>query len=384
MSIELLDTSNEDVVVDVGIVDDTPFTIAVWVNMIDVSGFQAIWCGSGSGSNHQHCLAVNGTDVEARSRGGSSFVTAVATGTVVVDTWHHIAASWETATLRNAYFDGGGKGSDTGDDSDPNALANYGFGSLTDSSRSSHMNGRVAHGAAWNAVLTDAEIAVLATGVSPLKVRPQSLVAYHPMHNFTSNPVDLIGGNDLDTASGTPTSSALAPAIFMPSAQILQFPPVAVGTSAALSGTSSDGLTEAELVTGGETIIITLNNDTWAPAGTGPIGSTADTQALIDGMDAADSQANGWNAEIRDKEVTTAVVRTSDTVATITLTASALYDITTNEVITLTINAATLVTSGIDVTATPTIGTIADVAGRIMGSLIGPSGLIGYGGGLLR
>lgn len=167
-----------------------------------------------------------------------------------------------------------------------------------------------------------------------------------------------------------------------PQRNILSFR--AIGTSAALTGTSSDGLTEAELVTGGETIIITINNDTWAAAGTGPIGSTADTQALIDGMDAADGQANGWNAEIRDKEVTTAVVRTSNTVATITLTASASYDITTNETITLTIPAATLVTSGIDVTATPTIGTIADAAGHIMGSLIGPGGLIGYAGGLIR
>jgi len=136
----------------------------------------------------------------------------------------------------------------------------------------------------------------------------------------------------------------------------------AAAASAVITGTASSGLLEAELVSGGQTIIITLANDTWAAAGTGPIGSTADTQALIDGLDAASSPALGWNDEIRDKEVTTAVVRTSDTIATITLTASALYSIAdlATETVTLTIPAATLVTSAIDVTATPTFDVAAD------------------------
>jgi len=139
---------------------------------------------------------------------------------------------------------------------------------------------------------------------------------------------------------------------------------VSSGVSAALTGTAiAGGVIEAELVAGGETIIITLTGDTWAAAGTGPIGSTADTQALIDGLDSAQSESTGWNAEIRDKEVTTAVVRTSDTVATITLTASAAYDITADETITLTIPAAVLVTSGSDVEADATFAVTAAAGG---------------------
>ena len=136
----------------------------------------------------------------------------------------------------------------------------------------------------------------------------------------------------------------------------------AAAATATITGTASSGLLEAELVAGGQTVIITLTNDTWAAAGTGPIGSTADTQALIDGLDAASSPALGWNDEIRDKEVTTAVARTSNTVATITLTASPLYSIDDllTETITLTIPAATLITSVIDVTATPTFDVTAD------------------------
>jgi len=167
--------------------------------------------------------------------------------------------------------------------------------------------------------------------------------------------------------------------VFAPRTQIIPID-VATGATAVLTGTSEDGLTESEITTGGETIIITLTGDTWKAAGTGPIGSTADTQAIIDGLDAADSQATGWNAEVRDKEVTTAVVRTSSTIATITLTASGSYDITTNETITCTVPTAALVTGAAEITATPTIGTIADVAGRIMSSLAYRGGLAGMGG----
>ena len=77
-------------------------------------------------------------------------------------------------------------------------------------------------------------------------------------------------------------------------------------------------------------------------------------QAIIDGFDAATSPALGWNDEVRDKEVVSAVVRTSDTVVTVTLTAASAYDISSNETITVTIPAAALTTSGDPITADET------------------------------
>lgn len=149
-----------------------------------------------------------------------------------------------------------------------------------------------------------------------------------------------------------------------PQRNILSFR--AIGTSAVLTGTIiAGGVTEAEIAAGGETLIITLNNDTWSPAGTGPIGSTADTQELIDGHTAATSPTNGWNNEVRDKEPTTIVVRTSDTIATLTFTtAAAAYDISSDETVISTIPAAVLVTSGIEVVATPTFVITAAVTGQ--------------------
>lgn len=141
----------------------------------------------------------------------------------------------------------------------------------------------------------------------------------------------------------------------------------AVG-SAALTGTAiAGGVLESEIVTGGDTIIITLTGDTWAAAGTGPIGSTADTQALIDGFDSAQSEANGWNVEVRDKMVPADdVVRTSDTVCTITIPATAGYVITADETITGTIPAVVLVTSGSDFTATPTFDVTNETVGIVV------------------
>jgi len=131
------------------------------------------------------------------------------------------------------------------------------------------------------------------------------------------------------------------------------------GTAVAvITGTAAAGLTEAEVVAGGETIIITLTNDTWVAAGA---TFNAQRQNIIDGLDSAQSEATGWNAEVRDKEVVTAVVRTSDTVVTITLSAAAAYDVTADETITVTVPASALVTSVSALTATPTIGVTADV-----------------------
>ena len=140
---------------------------------------------------------------------------------------------------------------------------------------------------------------------------------------------------------------------------------VAAGITGALTGTIvSGGVTEAEIAAGGETLIITLTNDTWVAAGTGPIGSTADTQALIDGITASTTPANGWNNEVRDKEPVSIVTRNSNTQATLLFTtAASAYDISSNETVEVTLPASVLVTSGDAVVATPTFDITAAVSG---------------------
>jgi len=142
----------------------------------------------------------------------------------------------------------------------------------------------------------------------------------------------------------------------------VEFKVGAASVTATLSGTATATIDEDDITTGGKTIIITLVGDTWKAAGTGPIGSTADTQALIDGFDAASSPTNGWDNEVRDKALTSEIVRTSATVATWTISAQAGYDISAQEVITGTIPTAALTTGAGALTATPTF-TIDPVSG---------------------
>jgi hypothetical protein len=132
----------------------------------------------------------------------------------------------------------------------------------------------------------------------------------------------------------------------------------ATGASAVLTGTTVPTATAAEIVTGGQTTIITLTGDTWVTAGA---AFNAQRQAIIDGCDSGQSEANGWDAVVKATQGVAGVVRTSDTVVTITWDAFATYSITSNETITVTVPAAAL-TGAVALVATPTFGVLAVAA----------------------
>jgi hypothetical protein len=106
-----------------------------------------------------------------------------------------------------------------------------------------------------------------------------------------------------------------------------------------------------DVVNGGKQIILTLTEDTWVASGA---TFNATRAAIIAGIDSAQSEATGWDAEVKAKQAVTIVVRTSDTVVTITFTASAAYAITASETITVTVPAAALV-GGAPLVASPTL-----------------------------
>lgn len=123
----------------------------------------------------------------------------------------------------------------------------------------------------------------------------------------------------------------------------------AAGGSIALTGTATTA-TEADIVAGGKTIVLTLTGDTWVTA-----GATFDAQRanIIAGLDSAQSELLGWDNVVKALQGVSGVVRTSDTVCTITLDAQATYSITADETITATIP-ATALTGGVAIVAAPT------------------------------
>ena len=119
--------------------------------------------------------------------------------------------------------------------------------------------------------------------------------------------------------------------------------------SVALTGTVTTAL-EADIVSGGKTIILTLTNDTWVT-----VGATFDAQRqnIINGLTSAGSELLGWNNVVKALQGVAGVVQTSTTVVTITLDAQATYNITAPETITVTVPATALTGAGALV-ATPT------------------------------
>jgi len=147
----------------------------------------------------------------------------------------------------------------------------------------------------------------------------------------------------------------------------------AAAVTAAITGDTT--ILEAEVVAGGKQIIITLTSDTWAAT----LGAdNAVTTAFIAGFDSDGVEAGGWNTTVRDASLTFAAVsRDSDTVVTVTIPVTAAFAIDSDETITVTLDASTLVTSVIDIGATPTIGITAQSEGPSVPPTPAPDGKVG-------
>lgn len=142
----------------------------------------------------------------------------------------------------------------------------------------------------------------------------------------------------------------------------------------ALTGTVTASITEADIVNGGKTIILTITNDTWIAAGAASFD--LQRQNIINGLTSAQSETFGWNLVPKALQGVAGVVRTSDTVVTITLDAFATYNITATETITATIP-ATALTGGVAVVASPTFAITATAGGAT--TPLGFRSLLGVG-----
>ncbi len=138
-------------------------------------------------------------------------------------------------------------------------------------------------------------------------------------------------------------------------------------TSAVVTGTIVPSVTEGDIVTGGKTLIITLTGDTWIAAGA--LSFDLQRDEIIAGVDSAQSEATGWDLVPKATQSLGGVVRTSDTVVTITWDAFPTYNITAIETITVTIP-GTALTGGVPIVATPTF-TITNVSASRSLSLLG-------------
>jgi hypothetical protein len=190
--------------------------------------------------------------------------------------------------------------------------------------------------------------------------------AVNTVSGSSSQHQQIGGGEGTGAASVAFTGTITATAVNGWNALGLNLNAAPAGPTAALSGTVEPSATESEIVAGGETVILTLTDDTWVANGA---TFNAQRQNIINGIVSAQSETNGWNAE-RSNIGVTAVARTSSTVVTITLPALANYAITATETLTVTIPATALV-GGEAIVASPTFQITATAApGTVVGSLL--------------
>jgi hypothetical protein len=121
--------------------------------------------------------------------------------------------------------------------------------------------------------------------------------------------------------------------------------------TAAITGTITASIVEGDIVTGLKTLIITLTDDNWIAAGAGSFDLQRDE--IIAGCTSAQGETFGWNLVPKALQSLGGVVRTSNTVVTITWDAQATYDITATETITVTIP-GTATVGAVAIVATPT------------------------------
>jgi hypothetical protein len=183
---------------------NVPLTISAWCKHANASGGVDIIVDIFLDGDDRQVLYINDQDIKAFtiSSGGSAEATASA-GASTTD-WFHACGVWTAINSRAAFLNGGSKGTDT-TSLTTNTLTTVRAGASQGTT--GFYEGTLAEIGVWNVALDDSEVASLAKGVSPLLIRPQSLVAYWPLFGNESPELDR-GKNRIDfTLTAAPTKA---------------------------------------------------------------------------------------------------------------------------------------------------------------------------------
>lgn len=224
MARDLDRASSEDLDNASAVITGAPFTLACWVNSDNDADNQNVICITDTASNSHYigisCEgSVGGDPLRGFISDAGGSENADTTSGFSTGTWHHACFVGAAADDRSMFIDGGSKGTNAVSRT-PAGIDKSVIGSWEGSAgKFDYMDGRVAEVGVWNAALSDAEVAVLAAGFSPLFVKPENLVAYWPLIRDTDD--DVVGGYNL-TANNTPSIAAHPPMIY-PAPPLLRY-----------------------------------------------------------------------------------------------------------------------------------------------------------------
>jgi hypothetical protein len=203
----LFDDATPDYMSRTAVITAAPFTQCGWFRTNDnVDDTQPCFGHEQSGTDNFFKARFEMTSTQFSFRAEQTTPSrALATNSTVapvVNTWHHVAAVSTSSTLIAVFLDGGAKDTDTTPATVPDSIDTSTIARLDDGS-AQHLSGNGAHVAIWDVALSDSEIATLATGVSPLRVRRANLIHYWPCNGDQSPEADIIGGASM-TITGSP------------------------------------------------------------------------------------------------------------------------------------------------------------------------------------
>lgn len=277
-----------------------PCTMAAWFNPVNVTEDHIlISCSQIGAASNWFFLAANGftagDPVAASTNSSGSEALALTTTSFVANTWQHACGVFTSATSRAAYLNGGGVGTNA-TNLTPTGINRTYVGRLSgpDGSLYGSLNAAVAEAAIWSAALSADEVLQLSKGLSPLLIRPASLVCYWPIYGRISPEPDYGDGFPL-TITGT-MSQAAHTRVFMPSslqigvsaqsgaitgtASLVFTPAAALSGAGALAGTANLTFTPSALLTGAGALA-GLSALAFTPVGAGTgVGALAGTAIL--------------------------------------------------------------------------------------------------------
>ena len=192
---------------------DVPFSVSVWINPTSLINIMTAFAANGSGTgtgklrHYMTVTDVGGGDMRMRivSQAGGDPI-AISSNNVVTGSWQHVAGVWASSTSRSIYLQ-----NVKVTNSVSASVASSGYidiGNLLPVDLARPWDGAIAEVAVWSVALTDTEVASLSKGISPRKIRPQSLVFYSPL---TRNVQDIRGAAIL---TDTGTTAADHPRIY--------------------------------------------------------------------------------------------------------------------------------------------------------------------------
>lgn len=201
MARNFVSASNMKLEIGSAILTAVPLTIHCWWRPVSATPLARLFCISDGSTNNSFSLEQQAAGaIRAKVEAGGTNTTAASTAIVTAGAWNAACVIFTSATARAAYVAGTNKGTDTANKT-PSGLNTTTIG---DGGGAAFANGSIAEVALWNIALTDAEVLLLAAGISPLLIHPEALVGYWPLLHGYSPEIDLIKGNNL-TLSNTPT-----------------------------------------------------------------------------------------------------------------------------------------------------------------------------------